>query len=114
MDVLDEDKLTAAEVAPMLGVKPRTVYALAQAGQLTCFRLGDAVRFTRSMVREYLEKCRSTTTRPESATAMSSTVSLRDSDSELQSYFLKAGAVTKPSPTRKSKTRGSTHLRLAR
>lgn len=48
--------LTAADVATMLGLKPRTVYDLADSGRLPCYRMGvrnGALRFDERDVEAY-------------------------------------------------------------
>lgn len=53
--------LKAAEVATLLGLSPRTVYSLADAGLLPCFRLGvgrGKILFERSAVEAYKASCR--------------------------------------------------------
>lgn len=106
--------LTAKEVAPLLGLSQRKVYQLADSGKLKSYRFDDAVRFDPQDVAAYKEaSCRSITTKPASVGGMSSAVSLMDSDSALQNFFRRAGPAKKLKPTGRSKTRGSTLLRLA-
>ena len=45
--------LTAAQVATMLGISRRAVYALAAAGKLPHYRFGDALRFDEADVEAY-------------------------------------------------------------
>lgn len=45
--------LTAAAVADMLGLKPRTVYDLARRGELASYRFGAALRFDHADVEAY-------------------------------------------------------------
>ena len=75
--------LKASEVALQLGISRRHVYSLYQKGELVGYRFGDAVRFDPADVEAYRALCRSTTTKAASAGAMSSAVSLTDSDSAL-------------------------------
>ena len=106
--------LTAAEAAKRLGLAVRSVYDI-PADQLPRYRIGagrGAVRFASQDIDAYLASCRSTTIKPASVGAMSSAVSLGDSDAELQSYFRKRGLLEKQKPTGKSKTRSSTRLQL--
>lgn len=51
--------LTAAAVAAMLGLKERTVYALASDGTLPCHRFNTSVRFELADVEDFKAKCRS-------------------------------------------------------
>lgn len=113
IDLVDEEKLTAAEAAPLLGVGLRQVYALAASGELGHLKIRRSVRFTRQLIREYLQKCRSTSTKPKNDGATSSRVSLMDADSELQNFFQKRGLAQKRKATPKNKTRNSTPLQLA-
>ena len=68
--------LTAGEVAALLGLKPRTIYQLADSGALACYRMGGsggAVRFDLADVEAYRQGCRSTRTRPPGNGASTST-----------------------------------------
>ena len=107
--------LKAAEVALMLGLSPRSVYDIPD-DQLPRFRIGagqGAVRFALPDVEAYKAACRSTATKRAIAGAMSSAALSTDADDALRSYFQQRGIAPKPKPTRESKTRGSTNLRLA-
>lgn len=107
--------LKAAEVADLLGISARAVYDIPD-DQLPRFRIGagrGAVRFEPSDVAEYKAACRSTATKRVLAGAMSSVALLTDADAELRSYFQQHGIALKPKPTRATKTRASTNLRLA-
>lgn len=46
----DKLLLTATETAHLLSLAPRTVYALVEAGQLPCVRIGRSVRIPRKAV----------------------------------------------------------------
>ncbi|NOY93348.1 MAG: helix-turn-helix domain-containing protein [Deltaproteobacteria bacterium] len=48
--------LTVSEVASFLRVNPKTVYALAKRGELSSFRVGRAMRFTRKDVQAFVER----------------------------------------------------------
>ena len=106
--------LTAAEAAPMLGLKPRTLYALAKAGKIACHRLGvgdGAVRFELADIEAYKQSCRlPATTQAVGSTNL--TASLPESDSGLTAYFRKAGREPKRKTSTSGKQRGSTSLQL--
>lgn len=106
--------LTAAQAAERLGLSVRAVYDIPDA-DLPRYRMGagrGAVRFAPSDLDAYLARCRSTTTKPASAGGTSSRVSLKDADSELQSYFRRHGLPVRQKPTARPKTPSSTPLRL--
>ena len=105
--------LTAAEVAAILGLKPRTVYDLHASGALTGYRFGRAVRFEPEDVERYRESCRSHGTSESSAGALRSTVTSRAVVSELQSCFQRAGVKPKLTRSTDRKARASTPLELA-
>jgi excisionase family DNA binding protein len=46
--------ITANELASYLAVSPITVYKMAKAGRLPCFRVGTAVRFDPRAIAEWL------------------------------------------------------------
>lgn len=46
--------LTAPEVAAILQVNVETVYRLARKGELPCFHLGTAVRFSEKRILEWI------------------------------------------------------------
>jgi excisionase family DNA binding protein len=50
--------LTAADAAALLGLKPRTVYALASSDALASHRFGSAVRFDPADIEAYKQSCR--------------------------------------------------------
>lgn len=50
-----EPLLTVPEVAAWLRVKPSTVYAWVERGELACFRLGGRLRFSRNQVLRWIE-----------------------------------------------------------
>jgi excisionase family DNA binding protein len=104
--------LTATDVARQLGVSRRHVYALAERGELQAYRFGDAVRFAPEDLAAYIERCRSTSTKPAAAGATNSTAALMDHDAALRSYFRRLGVAPKPKPTRASETPSSTPLSL--
>jgi excisionase family DNA binding protein len=51
---LNTPLLTAAEAAQLLSVKPSWIYEAVRAGTLPCLRIGRHIRFTRSMLEEWL------------------------------------------------------------
>lgn len=103
--------LRAAEAAERLGLSPRTIYALAAAGELPCYRFGAAVRFDPADLDAYKLKCRSAaTTRAAGSTNL--TVSSPAGESALQSYFRRAGRAPRHSPTTSAKPPASSTLRL--
>ena len=105
--------LTAKEVAKMLSLDERTVYALAAPdGPLPCYRFGRSVRFEAEDVREYKERCRSTTTKPERAGGGSSKRTLMASAIDLASSFRAAGLKVKPESMTSRKPRAPTLLCL--
>ena len=56
---LDEQLLTAEEVAELLRLPVSTVYDLARTGRLLHLRIGRALRFSRDDLEEHLaERCR--------------------------------------------------------
>ena len=48
--------LTIPEVAELLRVAEKTVYALAQRGELPAFKVGGQWRFSRSAIQEWIER----------------------------------------------------------
>ena len=46
--------LTAAEAAELLAVRPSWVYEAVRVGTLPCLRIGRHIRFTRSMLDDWL------------------------------------------------------------
>ena len=105
--------LTAAEVAVILGLKPRTVYDLHASGALTGYRFGRAVRFEPQDVERYRASCRSHGTNETSAGVTSSTVTSKAVVTELLSCFQKAGVKPKLTRSTGRKARDSTPLELA-
>lgn len=105
--------LSVAQAAQRIGVSPRTIYDLAApAGPIPCHRIGRRIVFSPDDITEYLEKCRFTEIKREVATFLSSTVSLKASESGLESYFRKRGREPKLTPTTAKKRGGSTPLQL--
>jgi excisionase family DNA binding protein len=47
--------LTPAEAAELLAVRPSWIYEAVRAGALPCLRIGRHIRFTRSMLEEWLQ-----------------------------------------------------------
>jgi excisionase family DNA binding protein len=111
---MSDPMLTAKQAAPMLGLKPRTLYALAAAGKIACHRMGvgdAAVRFDPADIEAYKQSCRSPVTTP-AAGSTSLTASLPEQGSGLTDYFRKAGREPKLKPSTSGKRRGSTTLQL--
>lgn len=95
--------LTAAAVATMLGLKPRTVYDLADSGRLPCYRMGvgrGAVRFDPADMEAYRAACRSTRTSAPAAGASTSTAASPGTAAFANVAFFPLGGVErKPKPT---------------
>ena len=106
------DMLTAPKVAERLGIKVRTVYALAQRGDLPSYRIATAVRFAAQDVETYLQSCRSATTNATVVTVGSSRARSTASGSDLASCFLRAGGKPKLTPTTAQNAPDSTRLQL--
>ena len=49
---------TADQVAELLCLKKKTVYAWAEQGRIPCFKIGKALRFRESELREFIEASR--------------------------------------------------------
>ena len=103
--------LTASQVAAMLGIKARTVYALASAGELAHHRFGGAVRFDPADIEAYKLKCRSPATTQIAGTS-NLTASSPGGEHALTSYFRKAGREPRRKPTTSARQRVSTRLQL--
>jgi excisionase family DNA binding protein len=54
----DRPVLEVKEVAPILGVNPKTLYAEIKAGRFPVIRLGRSIRISRSVVTSILEQGR--------------------------------------------------------
>lgn len=107
--------LTAKEAAPLLGLKPRTLYALAAAGKIACHRLGvgdGALRFELADIEAYKTACRSPATTPAAGCSSLTASSPEPDGSALTAYFRKAGREPRRKPTTSGKQRGSTSLQL--
>jgi putative molybdopterin biosynthesis protein len=105
------DLMTAAEAAQRLRLSARKVYELAASGEIACHRFGGAVRFDPTDLDAYKTKCRSPAiTRAAGSTSL--TRSLRESESDLTSYFQKARPGKKPPSTTSAKRRNSGTLQL--
>lgn len=81
--------LSAKEVAALLGLSSRKVYAMASSGQLPSYRFGDAVRFDPVDVEAFKASCR-VVVRPVASPRLSSSpvkLTLRNADDELREYF---------------------------
>lgn len=78
---------TAAAVAAMLGISPRTVYDLAASGRLPSYRIGGSIRFDPDEVQRFKESCKVTVAQPVGV-----------STSLLQEAFAKAGVKPKLTP----------------
>jgi excisionase family DNA binding protein len=53
---LDEPLLTVAEVARLLGLSPRTLYAWVERDEIPHLHVGRAVRFERAAIIRFLEE----------------------------------------------------------
>ena len=53
---LDTPLLTAAEAAQLLAVKPSWIYEAVRGGTLPCLRIGRHIRFTRTMLEDWLQE----------------------------------------------------------
>ena len=51
---LDTPLLTPAEAAQLLAVKPSWIYEAVRSGNLPCLRIGRHIRFTRTMLEDWL------------------------------------------------------------
>lgn len=51
---LETPLLTAAEAAELLSVRPSWIYEAVRVGTLPCLRVGRHIRFTRSMLEDWL------------------------------------------------------------
>jgi excisionase family DNA binding protein len=52
---LDTPLLTPTEAAQLLAVKPSWIYEAVRAGTLPCLRIGRHIRFTRTMLEDWLQ-----------------------------------------------------------
>ena len=52
---LDTPLLTPAEAAQLLAVKPSWIYEAVRSGALPCLRIGRHIRFTRTMLEDWLQ-----------------------------------------------------------
>lgn len=113
---MSDDLLKVKDAAKRIGLSARTLYALAAAGKIACYRLGvgdSAVRFAPSDLDAYLASCRSPAT-TRGAGSTSSTVKFQGlEESALTSYFRKAGRAPKQKPTTSTRQRADTPLKLA-
>lgn len=101
--------LTARQVAAVLGVSERMVYALAApAGPLPCYRLGRAVRFDAADVEEYRTQCRSTRMPALAVGGLSSTAVSVGSESALLRFFRQRGIKPKLTHSTGQSPRAST------
>ena len=50
--------LNTTEAADMLGITPRTLYRLINAGDVPAYRMGRVIRLQRAEVLEYIERSR--------------------------------------------------------
>lgn len=109
--------LTAAQAGKVLGLSARTMYDLARAGKVKCYRMGvgdGAVRFDPADLEDYKSRsCQSLAT-TRAAGCTSSTAKFPELDeSALTSYFRKGGREPKPRPSTSGKQRDGTRLKLA-
>ena len=103
----DEPLMTAAAAAALLGLSPRTVYALAASGALPHDRLGAAVRFSASDLRAFKAACRVEAREPTGAAEASPSPAPRPTlaparrsgaGHELLAMFRRAGVEPKLTP----------------
>ncbi len=59
---------TADQVAELLCLKRKTVYAWAEQGRIPCFKIGKALSFRQSELREFIEASRISLTESTTAT----------------------------------------------
>jgi excisionase family DNA binding protein len=52
---LDSPLLTPAAAAQLLAVRPSWIYDAVRAGTLPCLRIGRHIRFTRTMLEDWLQ-----------------------------------------------------------
>jgi excisionase family DNA binding protein len=52
---LDTPLLTPTEAAKLLAVKPSWIYEVVRSGTLPCLRIGRHIRFTRTMLEDWLQ-----------------------------------------------------------
>jgi excisionase family DNA binding protein len=52
---LDTPLLTPAEAAELLAVRPSWIYEAVRSGTLPCLRIGRHIRFTRTMLEDWLQ-----------------------------------------------------------
>lgn len=92
--------LSVTQAATELGVSPRTVYGLAApGGPIPCHRIGRRVLFQAQDIQNYLQACRFTQIKRAVVSSLSSTASLKVSESGLENYFRKRGLKPKLTPT---------------
>lgn len=104
--------ISAKEAADMLGVSRSKMYDLAASGKVASYRFDGALRFERADLDTYKESCRSVSTAQTSAGVTSLTATLRGADTELASYFRKAGLAPKRTRSTGRNPPGSTPLQL--
>jgi excisionase family DNA binding protein len=49
---------TAEQVAELLSLKKKTIYGWAEQGRIPCYKIGKALRFRESELREFIEASR--------------------------------------------------------
>jgi excisionase family DNA binding protein len=57
--------LSVPELSAYLGIKPKTLYAKIEAGEIPHYRIGRLVRFRLDEINEWLESCRKDVPQPE-------------------------------------------------
>src|SRR5215217_1797712 len=107
-ELKSDSLLTAKQVADILAISPRTVYTL----PVECYYIGTSRRWEYSDILEYKNSCRSA--KKVEGSDLRLTASSPGIESELASYFRKAGLSKKQMPTNERKRHASTHLRLVK
>jgi len=59
---------TAEQVAELFSLKRKTMYAWAEQGRIPCYKIGKALRFRKSELREFIEASRIPLTDSQTAT----------------------------------------------
>ena len=54
--MLDRKFLSVKDMASYLGIVPMTVYRMVDRGDLSCYRVGNRLKFTPDQLKEYLDR----------------------------------------------------------